>query len=143
MENHLKRLESLCSICTKRLGRVSRPTATQHLLRKLTTLYIEECFGSKIRDNPATYPPQFCNPCYLTMRRIKKARQDGSVYRTSLTLHPWTVHIDGDCMTCDMVEKRKTGGRAETLKDALVQSTQDVLLALGSGAPLVSPPTES
>lgn len=100
----------MCRICSKKLGRVSYSTKTPAEKGKKTTL-IEECFDCQITDNAAIYPPQFCNSCYLTMRRMRKARLDGTVYRTSLTLSSWVEHIEGNCFTCGMVEARKTGGR--------------------------------
>ncbi len=106
----MKRLESLCRICSKRLGRVSYSTKTPAEKGKSTTL-IEECFDCLITDNAAIYPPQFCNSCYLTMKRMRKSQQDGAVYRSSLTLSSWVEHTEGNCFTCDMVEARKMGGR--------------------------------
>ena len=113
MEKHLKSLESLCSICTKKLGRVSYSNRS-HAGKGNTITLLESCFGSTIGDNPAIFPPRFCNSCYLTMKRMSKAQQDDTVYRKSLALHSWVEHVHRDCTTCDLVEARKTGGRPKT-----------------------------
>ena len=111
MEEHLKTLKSLCRICTKRLGRVSYPVSYSPAGESKSML--EECFGL-VDTNPNTCPPRFCNTCYLTMCRIRKALRDRVVYRSSLSLHTWTEHKDEVCSTCSMVEKRKIGGRPKS-----------------------------
>ena len=97
-------MQTLCRICTRRLGRVSYDFDTAKI--------ITEFFGcDHTSNNPAVHPPRFCNSCYLSMRQTLKARQNGTVHRTSLSLHPWEEHHDGTCSTCDMVVGRSGGGR--------------------------------
>ena len=116
MENHTKNLQDLCRICTKKLGRVSYST-TKPAEKGSKVSLIEDCFCCQLTDKTDTHPPRFCNPCYLTMCRMRKARRDGTVYRTSLTLCTWTEHQNGNCNTCKMVEERKFGGRPKVVKN--------------------------
>jgi len=116
MENHRKSLESLCRLCTKKLGRVSYSTNTPAEKGSNITL-LQQCFECQITENADIYPPRFCNSCSLTLKRIKKSQHDGTVYRTSLTLHSWTAHTEENCVTCEMVEARKTGGRPKIKKN--------------------------
>ena len=81
---HTKALETLCRICSRKLGRVSYSTSTPAAKGDDTSL-IEVCFKTE-PDNPAINPPRFCNSCYLTMKRMKKAKENGTVYR--YTDHP-------------------------------------------------------
>ena len=104
---------SLCRICTKKLGRVSYSTQTPAEKGNTKTM-IEQCFECTGNENPDIYPSQFCNSCYLTMRRMMKAQVDGSVYRTSLALHSWVEHTSENCVTCGIVEARRSGGRPKT-----------------------------
>ena len=105
----MKRLQTLCRICSRKLGKVSYST---------TSALMSEFFqgNNTSSDNPAVHPPRFCNSCYLTMRQTMKARKDGSVHRTSLTLHSWIEHQDEGCSTCDMVVARSVGGRPKKKK---------------------------
>ena len=119
MEEHILHLQSLCRICTKTLGRVSYPVNTPAGKGEATTL-IEECFKpNSTSTDDAVHPPKFCNSCYLTMKRMRKSTKDGTVYRTSLTLHQWTGHVDTHCTTCEMVASRKTGGRPKVKSNIL------------------------
>lgn len=108
MELHTQRLQKLCRICTRKLERVSHDCRSTLL---------EEYFQDGLTFNPAVHPPRFCNSCYLTMRCTLKARQDGSVHRTSLTLYSWEEHQEGNCGTCDMVVGRSVGGRPKKKKN--------------------------
>ena len=110
MDLHMKRLQTLCRICSRKLGKVSYST---------TSALMSEFFQGNhtSSDNPAVHPPRFCNSCYLTMRQTMKARKDGSVHRTSLTLHSWIEHQDEGCSTCDMVVARSVGGRPKKKKN--------------------------
>ena len=57
---------------------------------------------------PHIHPPKFCKfmlPCNATYEEIPK------VYRASLVGFVWSVHSNDGCETCDMVNKRKVGGR--------------------------------
>lgn len=116
----MKTLQTLCRICTKKLGRVSYDSSTTPTQKESDKMLIEETFGP-LTDNPAIHPPRFCNSCFLTMKRMWTASQKGTVYRTSLSLHSWTEHLDGDgsCKTCSMAEGRKKGGRPKTTKKVL------------------------
>ena len=124
MEFHLERLQSLCRVCTNKLGRVSYACNTSTL--------IQEVFEwDKTNHNPAIHPPRYCNSCYLTMHRMKKAVKEGTVHRTSLTLHTWTEYQDEACGTCDMVVGRTTGGRPKKQKNIL-QCPSNLIKHLGS-----------
>ena len=115
MENHKKWLESLCRICTKRLGRVSYSLETP-AEKKNNKILIQECFDCPIPTNPDIHPSRYCNSCYCTMKRMWMAKKNGRVYRTSLTLSCWEEHQDSDCVTCGMMQGRKLGGRPKTTK---------------------------
>ena len=85
MDQHRKSLESLCRICTKKLGRASYSSQTPAGKGNNKSM-IEQCFECEVTEDPDIYPPRFCNLCYLTMRRVMKAQVDGTVYRTSLAV---------------------------------------------------------
>ena len=107
----------LCHVCTKRLGRVSydcRPTpATGEGKDKCIScaLLLTDLHHEVESDDPDIHPPKFCNSCYLTMQCTRKSLDEGKVYQTSLVGHVWSVHSKHVCETCDMVNKRKVGGR--------------------------------
>lgn len=110
MEKHKVVLSTLCSICSQKLGRTSYPNnfpAEEWSERAL----IKECFDCVFPENPTIYPPTFCNSCYLTMKRMYKAKQSNVVYRTSLSPSSSAEHTEAGCTTCTMVDGRKTGGR--------------------------------
>lgn len=123
METHEKLLGSLCRICTKKIGRVSYDSKTPSTKGSKISL-IEDCFECQLTDNPSIHPPRFCNSCYLTMGRMRKAKIDGRIYRTSLTLQTWTEHKDDNCTTCVMVSMRKAGGRPKSTKNILSCPTE-------------------
>ena len=63
------------------------------------------CVGCPIAaENSTIHPPRFCNTCYSTMGRMRKAKLDGRVYRTALLLHTWSEHQPDNCSTCSLVE---------------------------------------
>ncbi len=130
MERHEKLLGSLCRICTKKISRVSYDSHTP-INKGSSIILIEDCFDCQLTHNPAIHPPRFCNSCYLTMGRMRKAKVDGRVYRTALTLHSWTEHQDGNCTTCDMVEVRKTGGRPKSSKNCPSHLTEHIRSVCG------------
>lgn len=111
MDYHTKILATLCRICTKKLGRVSYSSDTPAVKGGKSSL-IQVCFETPEQPyNSTIHPPRFCNSCYLTMRRMKKAKEEGTVYRSSLSLHTWEEHSEEGCSTCRLVETRKVGGR--------------------------------
>lgn len=118
MEEHNKSIQSLCRVCSRKLGRTSyssgRPAA-----KGSTTTLIEEAFWHDFSSVPGIDHPRFCHACYSTMTRMQRAKVTGTVYRTSLTLHIWTEHQDGNCSTCSMEEQCKIGGRPKITKNIL------------------------
>ena len=84
-------------------------------------------------------PHGFATPAsYLSMRQTLKARQHGTVHRTSLSLHLWEEHHDGTCSTCDMVVGRSGGGRSQFSESAYPCRK---LLAPNIDVPFHSPPS--
>ena len=112
MELHTERIQKLCRICTRKLGRVSHDTQSTH-----NVMLLQEFFQCDIEFNPSVHPPRFCNSCYLTVKCTLRARQDGSVHRTSLVLQSWAEHSDDGCATCAMVVGRSGGGRPKKKKN--------------------------
>lgn len=106
MEEHIKCLQVVCRICTQKLGRVSYPCTPSGEGGE------SPLFVSNRSDDINIHPPRYCNTCYLTLGRMKKARKEGKVYRTSLTVNPhvyvWSAHTEVGCTTCAMV-----GGKVE------------------------------
>lgn len=69
---------------------------------------------STVTDDPDIHPPNFCNSCYLIMRKMRNAAKEGGVYRTSgLKLHTCMSkhHNEYEYNTCAMISKMKVGGR--------------------------------
>ena len=128
MDQHQNALKTLCRICTKKLGRVSYDVLTPAEKKETSISLIEHCFGvTPMTDtNPTRYTwsysctkhhtimPRFCNSCYLTMNRMKKATKEGTVYRTSLKPNVWPEHTGVGCITCSVVNTREVGGRPKT-----------------------------
>ncbi len=48
---------------------------------------------------------------------MKKANEDETVYRTSLSLYTWPEHQEPDCTICEMAAARKVGGRPKKKKN--------------------------
>ncbi len=86
----------------------------QHLGKEVTLL---KEFTDTSSDAPDIHPTRYCNTCYSTLLRMRMARQDGKVYRTSMAVDPhvWSAHQEVGCTTCVM-GGRKTGGRPKKKK---------------------------
>jgi len=85
MEAHRENLGSLSRICTKKLGRVSYPCT--YTGKESKEILIEE-FTNTSSDEPNIHPPRYCMNCQLILFRMRKARKEGSVYRTSMVVSP-------------------------------------------------------
>ena len=123
MEAHRESLGSLCRICTMKLGRVSYPCDYMYTepgkgSDKAALIEVFLCTSS---DDPDIHPSCYCMNCQLTLIRMRKAREDGKVYRTSMTVspHTWEAHQEVGCTTCAMVRSRKPGGRPKKKRNIL------------------------
>ena len=118
MEEHRENLHSLCRICTHKLGKFSYSCSAPG--KGGETPLVNE-FTSTIKDQPDIHPPRYCNACHITLGKMRKAREDRKVYRTSLTVSPhvWLEHQEVGCTTCAMVGARSIGGRPRKKKRIL------------------------
>ena len=123
METHRQSLGSLCRICTRKLGRVSYPCAYRYNEpgKGNDETALIEVFVNTSCDDPNIHPPCYCMNCQLTLIRMRKAKKDGKVYRTSMTVspHEWEEHKEVGCTTCGMVGSRKPGGRPKKKRNIL------------------------
>ncbi len=51
-------------------------------------------------------PSMFCHPCFLKLRRIKMASQDGAPFQP-ITAVEWTSHTDEDCQVTAQKNNQK------------------------------------
>lgn len=115
MEDHQRHLRSLCRVCAGKLGRVSyscTDCATEQGSSTSHSKLLRLCLGCNIElDDPQIHPPRFCNSCYLSMKRVRESKENGTVNRTSLKLFEWSMHQVEGCTTCELVQQRRRGGR--------------------------------
>ena len=88
-----------------KLGRVSYACSTPG--KGNDTPLVHELVDTS-SDVSGVHPSRYCHSCYCTLLRMRKARQDEEVYRTSLVPHVWSAHSEVGCSTCT---GRKAGGR--------------------------------
>ena len=71
MEFHVEQLQKHCRVCGKRLGKAKGRAVTYK-----STSFIPELlasFGIDVSGDKAhVHPLEFCNPCYVTMKRAVK-----------------------------------------------------------------------
>ena len=101
---HKAQLQRHCRVCVKPF---SRKEYKHSCSGNKDTLKV---FGIDItKDRPETYLATFCHSCYTKAQRNKVKWVD-----STLEVHEWTEHPDGEgvpCATCDFFTTQKKGGR--------------------------------
>ena len=111
MEKHIQLLPRHCRICANKLDRVEYSSV------KHSTL-LEEAFGvSVVEDEPEVHPPNFCNKCYLTAKRVSKSIREGKYTETNCRPQEWSSHSD-NCKFCNAIEDKQHGGRPKKRRSA-------------------------
>ena len=94
MEYHQDQLQKHCRICGNRLSKTKgRPQPVYSCADYTDDLVTFVGLGSGDAVEDLTLPPHYCNVCFMRLRRLKKARLNGTPSHPIIAME-WTPHTE-------------------------------------------------